>query len=80
MKTNLILQDIVLNQIRRDKSIAIVVLSTGQTIKGVIRGFDNFTLILDVDEKTQIMVYKHNLVSVQPTEPVLTDARMESNK
>lgn len=80
MKTNLILQDIVLNQIRRDKSMATVVLSTGQVIKGVVRGFDNFTLILDVDEKTQIMVYKHNLVSVQPIEPVLTDARMESNK
>ncbi len=78
MKNNLILQDILLNQIRRDKSIATVVLSTGQTIKGLIRGFDNFTLIMDIDEKTQIMIYKHNLVSVQPAEPVLTDAKMES--
>ncbi|NLK16925.1 MAG: RNA chaperone Hfq [Clostridiales bacterium] len=68
----LILQDIILNQARREKSKVTVKLVSGDIITGTIRGFDANTLIID-DEDRQIMLYKKNILYVQPSTPVLKD-------
>lgn len=68
----LVLQDIVLNQVRRDKSIIEVKFVTGDSIKGTIRGFDSETIILD-NINGQTMVYKCNVLFVNTPEPVLKD-------
>ncbi len=59
------LQDNFLNQIRKDNLLATVFLVNGYQIKGNIRSFDNFTILLEVDGKQQL-VYKHAVSTVIP--------------
>ena len=72
MKT-LILQDIILNTVRRDKTKIVITASNGSKYYGSIRGFDSFTIILDIEEGRQIMIYKYNIISVEGFNAVLTD-------
>ena len=46
-----------------------VFLMNGFQIKGYVRGFDNFTVILDSDGRQQ-MIYKHALSTVVPLRPL----------
>lgn len=64
------LQDVFLNQARKNKISVTVHLVNGFQIKGFVKGFDNFTIILDSDGK-QIMIYKHAVSTVTPVTPVL---------
>ncbi len=59
------LQDNFLNQIRKENLLATIFLVNGYQIKGSIRSFDNFTILLDVDGKQQL-VYKHAVSTVIP--------------
>jgi host factor-I protein len=68
----LILQDIILNQARREKSMVNVKLINGDILQGTIRGFDGDTLIID-DKDEQIMIYKTNIIYVKTATPVLKD-------
>lgn len=52
------LQDVILNQARRDKVPVTLFLVNGFQLRGNVRGFDNFTVIVESDEKQQ-MIYKH---------------------
>ena len=77
MRGNFVLQDVVLNHIRREKSVATFCAVTGEVFVGTLRGFDYDTLIIDLSGGRQIMIYKKNLVSVVPQAPVLTDEGRE---
>ncbi len=59
------LQDVFLNQIRKENMLVTVFLINGYQIKGHIRSFDNFTILLDVDGKQQL-VYKHAVSTIIP--------------
>lgn len=63
------LQDLFLNQVRKDKITVIVYLTNGFQLKGNIKGFDNFIVILEVDGKTQ-MIYKHAISTIIPTRDI----------
>jgi len=63
------LQDAVLNQIRKENVPVTVYLVNGVQLKGVIRAFDNFTVMLEYEGK-QLMVYKHAISTVSPVRPV----------
>ena len=63
------LQDQFLNQARKEKMPVTVFLMNGFQIKGYVRGFDNFTVILDSDGRQQ-MIYKHALSTVVPLRPL----------
>ena len=45
------LQDLILNQARRDRSMVTVFLMNGFQLHGVVKGCDSFTLVLDSDGK-----------------------------
>ena len=68
-KTQINLQDGFLNQVRKDNYPVTIYLVNGYQLKGVVRGFDNFTVILDFEGKQQ-MVYKHAISTVMPMRPV----------
>jgi len=68
----LVLQDIILNQVRRDKSTIQVKLQSLEVIIGTIRGFDSETIIMDT-EKGQVMIYKSSVLFLTTPEPVLKD-------
>ncbi|NMB41488.1 MAG: RNA chaperone Hfq [Firmicutes bacterium] len=59
------LQDNFLNQLRKENILTTVFLVNGYQIKGSIRSFDNFTVLLDVDGKQQL-VYKHAVSTIIP--------------
>ncbi len=63
------LQDLFLNQARKEKMPVTVFLMNGFQIKGYVRGFDNFIVILDSDGRQQ-MIYKHALSTVVPLRPL----------
>ena len=52
------LQDVFLNQVRKENVGVIIHLTNGFQLRGNVKGFDNFTVILDSAGK-QMMVYKH---------------------
>ncbi|MEW6522076.1 MAG: RNA chaperone Hfq [Bacillota bacterium] len=70
-KTQINLQDSFLNQVRKENIPATVYLVNGFQIKGFVRGFDNFTVILESDGR-QMLVYKHAISTVTPSRPVNT--------
>lgn len=70
MKTpNLNLQDVFLNQVRRERVSVTVYLTNGFQFRGVVRGFDSFIVLLENDGK-QNLVYKHAISTIIPVRPV----------
>ena len=63
------LQDLILNQARRDRSMVTVFLMNGFQLHGVVKGFDSFTLVLDSDGKQQL-IYKHAISTIVPPRPI----------
>lgn len=59
------LQEQLLNQLRKDKTIVTVFLTNGFQLKGLIRGFDNFIVLVETEEKQQI-IYKHAISTIIP--------------
>ena len=66
------LQDRILNQARRDRSMVTVFLMNGFQLHGVVKGFDSFTLVLDSDGKQQL-IYKHAISTIVPPRPISLD-------
>jgi len=64
------LQDIFLNGARKSRIPVTVYLTNGFQIKGNVKGFDSFTVVLDSDGK-QMMVYKHAISTITPQNPIL---------
>lgn len=63
------LQDVFLNQARRDRISVTIYLTNGFQFKGVVRGFDSFTVILDCEGR-QNLVYKHAISTIIPSHPI----------
>ncbi|MEG3070685.1 MAG: RNA chaperone Hfq [Peptococcaceae bacterium] len=70
-KPQINLQDAFLNQVRKESIPVTMFLINGFQLKGIVKGFDNFTVILESDGK-QLMVYKHAISTVSPLKPVST--------
>jgi len=70
-KTQINLQDAYLNQVRKDNIPVTIFLVNGFQLKGMVKGFDNFTVIMESDGK-QMMVYKHAISTISPMKPVNT--------
>lgn len=70
------LQDNYLNQLRKDKMPVVVYLTNGVRLKGVIKGFDNFVILLK--ETTQQLVYKHAVSTIVPERDL--DIRFEDQQ
>lgn len=63
------LQDVLLNQLRKEKILITVFLTNGFQLKGMIKGFDNFVVILESEGKQQ-MIYKHAISTLVPSKSV----------
>ncbi len=68
-KNQLNLQDAFLNQVRKERIPVTIYLVNGFQIKGMVKGFDNFTVIIELEGKQQ-MVYKHAISTVAPVRQV----------
>lgn len=69
VKSNINLQDVFLNQVRKERIPATIYLTNGFQLKGMVKGFDNFTVILETEGKQQL-VYKHAISTVSPMKAI----------
>ncbi|MCL2054050.1 MAG: RNA chaperone Hfq [Oscillospiraceae bacterium] len=63
------LQDVFLNQARKEKITVTIFLTNGFQFKGIIKGFDGYTVILDSDGKQQL-VFKHAISTIVPSKHI----------
>ena len=63
------LQDLFLNQTRRERQVVTLFLMNGFQMRGIVRGFDNFTVVLETDGKQQL-IYKHAISTLVPGKTV----------
>jgi host factor-I protein len=63
------LQDLFLNQARRERQIVTVFLMNGFQMRGIVRGFDSLTVVLETDGKQQL-IYKHAISTLVPARPI----------
>lgn len=59
------LQDAFLNQVRKENVPITVYLVNGYQLKGFVKAFDSFTVMIEADGK-QHLVYKHALSTLSP--------------
>ena len=64
------IQDIFLNNARKSKTAVSIYLVNGFQLRGIVKGFDSFTVILDSEGK-QMLIYKHAITTVTPAKPIL---------
>jgi host factor-I protein len=62
---NVNIQDQFLNQLRKENIPVTVFLLNGFQLRGQVKSFDNFTVVLDTDGKQQL-VYKHAISTFSP--------------
>jgi host factor-I protein len=68
-KNNINLQDVFLNQVRKEHISVTIYLTNGFQLRGLVKGFDNFTVVLDSEGKQQL-VYKHAISTISPLKMV----------
>ncbi|MEE8328981.1 MAG: RNA chaperone Hfq [Thermodesulfovibrionia bacterium] len=68
------LQDLYLNSLRKEKIPVVIYLTNGVRLKGVIKGFDNFVILLKQGKHQ--LIYKHAISTIIPEKEV--DIRFEA--
>ena len=63
------LQDVFLNQVRKERVPLTVFLMNGVKLQGVISWFDSFSILLKRDNAAQL-VYKHAISTIMPSHPI----------
>lgn len=75
------IQDYILNQTRKEKQVITIYLSNGVPLKGKVISFDNYTIIIENDNK-QSMIYKHAITTIIPEKSIklnISESEMENN-
>ncbi|HEX6923700.1 MAG TPA: RNA chaperone Hfq [Bacillales bacterium] len=65
MRQSVNIQDQFLNQLRKENVYVTVILLNGFQLKGFIKGFDNFTVLVESDGKQQL-IFKHAISTFSP--------------
>jgi host factor-I protein len=73
------IQDVFLNIARKEKILLTIYLTNGVPLKGKVRSFDNFTLVLET-EKGQNLIYKHAVSTIQPQKPIPLNPESEESE
>lgn len=63
------LQDLILNEVRKEHVPVTMFLMNGFQMKGIITGFDSFIVVLSSEGKQQ-MIYKHAISTLVPLQSV----------
>lgn len=72
MSQSVNIQDQYLNQLRKTRGSVTVFLTNGFQLRGTIKAFDNYTVLLDTEGKEQL-IYKHAISTFAPLKNVLLD-------
>lgn len=63
------LQDVFLNTLRKEKIDVTVFLMNGFQIRGIIRGYDSFVIMIESEGRQQV-IYKHAVSTISPSRSV----------
>lgn len=78
MNKSINIQDTFLNQLRKESIPVTVYLTNGFQIRGLVRAFDNFTIVIDSEGRQQ-MIYKHAISTFTPQRNVSLMQESDSN-
>lgn len=67
------LQDAYLSEVKRQAVPVVVYLMNGFQLRGVVKGFDPFTIVLEYERKTHL-IYKHAVSTISPDGPFASPA------
>ncbi len=70
------LQDLYLNYLRKEKVPVSIFLVSGTRLKGTIKGFDNFVILLK--QANQQLIYKHAIATISPDKEI--NLKIEAQK
>ncbi len=73
---NINLQDVFLNQVRKENIAVGIHLLNGFQIKGNVKGFDSFTIIMESAGRQQL-IYKHAVSTITPVRSMSEDYLMD---
>ena len=65
--TALNLQDLFLNNARKEKTAVTIYLMNGVQVKGHVKGFDSYIILLEDEKRQQNMIYKHAVSTILPS-------------
>ena len=63
------LQDLILNEVRKEHTPVTMFLMNGFQMKGIVTGFDSFIVVLRSEGKHQ-MIYTHAISTLVPLQPI----------
>lgn len=66
------MQDVFLNTLRKDNIFVTVFLVNGFQIRGLIKSYDNYTVLLETEGKQQL-IYKHAISTYVPAKSITMD-------
>lgn len=69
MQKQVNMQDVFLNQARRERSMLTIFLVNGFQFKGTVKAFDNYVMVLEVEGR-QRLVYKHAISTIVPEKEI----------
>ncbi len=72
MKQSVNIQDQFLNQLRKENIYVTVFLLNGFQLRGLIKGFDNFTVLIESEGKQQL-IYKHAISTFVPKKNITVE-------
>lgn len=64
--TALNLQDLFLNNARKERVPVTIFLMNGVKVKGHVKGFDSYIILLEGENKQQNLIYKHAVSTIVP--------------
>ena len=64
--TALNLQDLFLNNARKEKVPVTIFLMNGVKVKGHVKGFDSYIILLEGENKQHNLIYKHAVSTIVP--------------
>ena len=64
--TALNLQDLFLNNARKERVPVTIFLMNGVQIKGYVKGFDSYIVLLESENRQQNLIYKHVVSTIVP--------------
>lgn len=73
------LQDTFLNTLRKNSTFVTVFLLNGFQLKGTVKSYDNFTVLLETEGKQQL-IYKHAISTFVPSKNVSVMPDGDSNE
>ena len=73
------LQDLFLNNARKERIPVTIYLMNGVKVNGQVKGFDSYIIMLEDEKRQQNMIYKHAVSTIQPTRHINMQSNNQQN-